>query len=64
MTVKQLIAKLQAIEKHEPRLKVLVSSDEELNSLFEDFEVQRLEGEDGTVKHCVIYGLSGSEVEL
>ncbi len=56
MKVKELIKELQ---KCEPEHEVLVSSDEELNTLYSNVEVALLEGE----TRVVIYGLSGSEVE-
>jgi predicted glycosyltransferase len=56
MNVSQLIKELQ---KFEPLAKVLVSSDEELNILFEKFEVATLD----EPMQVVIYGLSGHEVD-
>ena len=52
--VKDVIAELQ---KHDPDSQFLVSSDEEMNTLFWGFEVAQLKGE----KKVVIYGLSGRE---
>ena len=56
MTVKELIDQLN---KFKPTAKVLVSSDEELNTLYEGFEVTILENE----TQVVIFGLSGQEVD-
>ena len=55
MKVKELITTLQGFDQG---ASVLVSSDEELNTLFTRFEVSRLKGK----RHIVIYGLSGSEL--
>jgi predicted glycosyltransferase len=59
MTIKELIEELK---KFDQTAKVLVSSDEELNILFQDFEVAVLGEDDDFIKQVVIYGLSGSEV--
>lgn len=58
MTIKEL---RQYLASFEPEAEVLVSSDEELNTMFSKFEVAVLEEEDNN--RVVIYGLSGSEVE-
>jgi predicted glycosyltransferase len=58
MTIKEL---RQYLASFEQEAEVLVSSDEELNTMFSKFEVAVL-GEDDNNK-VVIYGLSGSEVE-
>jgi predicted glycosyltransferase len=60
MKVKELIEELK---KFDQDAKFLVSSDEELNVLFEGFEVAVLGDDDDTIKEVVIYGLSGKEVE-
>jgi predicted P-loop ATPase/GTPase len=57
MTVDNLIKQLKKLN---PLAKVLVSSDEELNTLFNRFEVTNLEDD----TQVVIYGLSGSEEEI
>lgn len=59
MKIKELIEELK---KFDPEAKFLVSSDEELNVLYEGFEVAQL-GEDITIKQVVIYGLTGREME-
>ena len=62
MTIKKLIAELS---KFELTANVVISSDEELNTIYNDFEVAVL-GEDDdttTTQKVVIYGLSGSESE-
>lgn len=59
MTIKELKKEL---EKFDETAKVLISSDEELNILFQDFEVAVLGDDDDFIKQVVIYGLSGSEV--
>lgn len=56
MKIKELIERLQSLN---GEAEILVSSDEELNTLFQKFEICLLEGED---KYC-IFGLSGSELE-
>lgn len=55
MTVKELIKLLEGFK---PSAKVLVSSDEEMNTLYGDFGVSNLENKD----NIVIYGLDGHEV--
>ena len=61
MTIKELKQKL---EKFDEDAKVLISSDEELNILFEGFEVEALGIDDDSIKQVVIYGLSGSELPI
>ena len=56
MNVKEMI---KMLEKIEPNAEVFVSSDEELNTIYEKFRVDYL----GNKKQIVIYGLSGCEVE-
>jgi len=56
MKVKELIEKLKTIEQDKD---ILVSSDEELNTLYKDLEVCFL----SDIKKYCIFGLSGSEVE-
>jgi len=56
MKVKELMEKLKGRENFE----ILVSSDEELNTLFAKFEVAELEDKPRTL---VIYGLPGSETQ-
>lgn len=58
MTIKELKKYLESFDQE---AQVLVSSDEELNTMFQKFEVAVL-GEDDN-NRVVIYGLSGSEVE-
>ena len=59
MTVNDLIKQLKGFN---GKAKVFVSSDEELNTLFSDFEVAALRDDKGNIdKEVVIYGLSGSE---
>jgi len=58
MQVKELKKYLESFDQE---AQVLVSSDEELNTMFSKFEVAVL-GEDDN-NRVVIYGLSGSEVE-
>lgn len=55
MKVKELIYHLSRFD---PEAQVLIGSDEELNTLYEGFEVSPLEG---TVGEVVIYGLTGEE---
>jgi len=57
MKVKEFIEELK---KFDGESKVFISSDEEMNTLFNDFEVANLDNENGK-KEIVIYGLSGSE---
>lgn len=59
MTIKELKREL---EKFDEDADVLISSDEELNVLFKDFEVAVLNDDDDFIKQVVVYGLSGSEV--
>jgi hypothetical protein len=63
MKVKELIKELEMFE---PEAEFYVSSDEELNTLYEKFEIATLDdnktGEED--KKVVIYGLSGYEVDL
>ena len=54
MKVKELIKILKTLDQDKD---FLVSCDEELNTLYKDFEVADLDH-----KEYVIYGLSGSEV--
>jgi len=56
MKVKELIKELKKFNQEH---NVLVSSDEELNTMYKKFEIARLEGEN----NIVFYGLSGSETE-
>ncbi len=58
MKVKELIKILKA---HDQEADVLVSSDEELNMLFEGVEVAKLDGEKKST--VVFFGLSGTERE-
>ena len=60
MNVKELIEHLKQFE---PTAEVLISSDEELNTLFNGFEVAVYGEDDSEVKQIVIYGLSGYEFE-
>lgn len=55
MKIKELIERLKQFP---PELEVLVSSDEELNTIYEKFEISLLDN-DGVV----IFGLSGYEME-
>jgi hypothetical protein len=59
MTVKQLKNILEDLEND---AEFVVSSDEELNTIFGKWEVAELEGEE--VKTYCIYGFSGSEIQL
>ncbi len=54
--VKELIKDLKTIN---PESEVLISSDEELNALFKDFQISELSDRKNTI---VIYGLSGSQL--
>jgi len=56
ITVEKLIKELQTLD---PKARVLVSSDEEWNTLFEGVEIQIDEETDDVV----IFGCSGTEVE-
>lgn len=58
MKVKELVKVLASFDQN---AQVLVSSDEELNTLFEGFEVAVLENEDKNISEVVVYGLSGKE---
>ena len=61
MKIKELIEKLKVLEQNS---EILVSCDEELNTLFSDFEVSEFQvTEKETKKRYVIFGLSGSEIE-
>lgn len=60
MNVKELIEHLNQFE---PTAEVLISNDEELNTLFQGFEVAVYGEDDSDVKQIVIYGLSGEELE-
>ena len=60
MKIKELIKHLKQFEQEAD---VLVSSDEELNTLYKNFEVAVYGKDDSDVEEVVIYGLSGSEVE-
>jgi len=60
MKIKELIKHLVQFEQE---AEFLISSDEELNTLYKDFEIAVLGEDDSDVKEVVIYGLSGSEVE-
>lgn len=57
ITVEKLIKDLKTLD---PKARVLVSCDEEWNTLFEDVRLQ-IDSETGDV---VFFGCSGSEVEL
>jgi hypothetical protein len=59
MKIKELIEKLNKLNQEG---QIVVSSDEELNTLYDDFEVSEL-GEDAFDESqvYVIFGLSGSE---
>ena len=60
MLIKELKRELA---KFDDEALVVISSDEELNTLFEKFEVAELEdAKEG--KEVVIYGLSGSERDI
>ena len=59
MNVKELIEQLKQFEQ---TAEVLISSDEELNTLFKGFEVTYY-NEDDDVKRIVIFGLSGEELK-
>jgi len=60
MLIKELKRELA---KFDDEALVIISSDEELNTLFEKFEVAELEDvKEG--KEVVIYGLSGSERDI
>jgi len=60
MKVKELIEHLKQFEQ---TAEVLISSDEELNTLFKGFEVAVYGEDDSDIKQIVIYGLSGEEFE-
>jgi len=55
--VKELIEDLKTIN---PESEVLISSDEELNILFKDFQISELSDRKDTI---VIFGLSGSQID-
>ena len=60
MLIKELKRELA---KFDDEALVIISSDEELNTLFEKFEIAELEDvKEG--KEVVIYGLSGSEIDI
>ena len=56
MKIKEIIKILNTLDQDKD---ILLSSDEELNTLYRDIELCELEGED---KYC-LFGLSGSEEE-
>lgn len=58
MKIKELKKMLDSIENDE--LDILVSSDEELNTLFSKWEINYLED----IKSFVIFGYSGTELEV
>ena len=60
MNVKELIEHLKQFE---PTAEVLISCDEELNTLFSGFEVAVYGEDDSEIKQIVFYGLSGYELE-
>ena len=60
MNVKELIEHLKQFEQ---TAEVLISSDEELNTLFKGFEVAVYGEDDSDIKQIVIYGLSGEELK-
>ena len=60
MKVEELIEHLKQFEQ---TAEVLISSDEELNTLYKGFEVAVLGEDDDIIKQIVIYGLSGEELE-
>jgi len=60
MKVEELIEHLKQFEQ---TAEVLISSDEELNTLYKGFEVAVLGEDDDIIKQIVIYGLSGEEAE-
>ncbi len=60
MNVKELIKHLNQFEQ---TAEVLISSDEELNTLYSGFEVAVYGEDNSDVKQIVIYGLSGKELE-
>lgn len=57
MDVSKLIKKLQEIQKVNPKAKILVGSDEEMNVVYTEAEI----GEYIEEGEYIIYGLSGSE---
>ena len=57
MKVKELIGKLKQFDQD---AEVLVSSDEELNTIFDDVQIAKLEGEKNRM---IFWGNSGSEVD-
>lgn len=61
MNVKELIVKLYPIYKKNKEADILLSSDEELNTMFKDIEVAELT--DMGKETYVIWGNSGSEVD-
>ena len=64
MNVKSLIEYLKMFPKE---AEVLVCSDEEMNTIYKEFQVAVLtkenEADDDDAKQIVIYGLSGTECE-
>lgn len=62
LTVEQLIKRLKEFN---PKAKVLVSCDEELNTLYEGLDVTKLAtGKDPSGEHTIVFfGLSGLEFE-
>ena len=60
MTVKELIENLKSFE---PTARVLVACDEELNTVFEGFEVAVYGEDDDIVKDIIIYPLSTTEID-
>lgn len=52
---------IKELQKFNPEDQFVVSSDEELNTLYRGFEIARVEDE--TPPRVVIYGLSGQELE-
>jgi predicted glycosyltransferase len=60
MTVKELQEWLNSFE---PTARVLVGSDEELNTIYEGFEVAVYGDDDDIVEDIIIYPLSTTELE-
>jgi hypothetical protein len=56
MKVKDLINQLKGLEDND----FVVSCDEELNTLFSEWQISKLTGKKKTI---VIFGLSGSEID-
>lgn len=61
MKVKELIEELN---KYEQNADILVSSDEELNTIYSFIDLSYLGEEDEDNERVVIWGCSGSEVDL